>query len=348
MSGKSWIVLVSMGWASGAMAQTKPSVTTQAPATQAVVCEACDADARPASAPTTQPFLVPASNTLPRDTTALNWAQRIYEQLRDLDAKGLPSLPAGPDPIDPIDHFFDASRIEKIHSVKAQAWIGDPRDLKPPMLSAAATSPSGQERPTTSAPTTTPTTRPAVDLQSLIHQLGDDDSKMRAAAAREIKNVGEPAIAALRAASKDEDPQIRTAALGLITEIQEKTRPALSANDNGEIVLRQGNIGNGIIRIAPGGRLHINGGAQVSVSITNNNGVVVRDVSTNGNGRTVKLHEDANGISMEIAENGEAKTYKAKNAGELKEKEPEAYKLYEKYTLLGGGAVRVEMNVPGR
>jgi hypothetical protein len=65
------------------------------------------------------------------------------------------------------------------------------------------------------------------------------------------------------------------------------------------------------------------------------NGVTTIDVSEGG--KAVKIIDDPNkGISVEVTETkGEkkdTKKYEAKNAAELKKKNPEAHKLYEKYT----------------
>ncbi len=94
------------------------------------------------------------------------------------------------------------------------------------------------------------------------------------------------------------------------------------------------------------------GGNNVKrVTIKNNNGI--RDIEAEENGRKVKITDDPNnGIKMEVTEKEGAKEvkkeYSAKNAAELKEKHPEAHKIYEQYgnqggiQINGGGGIQIQ------
>ena len=99
-------------------------------------------------------------------------------------------------------------------------------------------------------------------------------------------------------------------------------------------MMMPGGFGGGRI-IINGGMLQIGGGGAVkSLSVSNNNGV--RQIKATDGDKTVKIDDDpANGIKIECTDkvNGKevTKKYEAKNADELKKKEPEGYKLYKEY-----------------
>ena len=208
-----------------------------------------------------------------------------------------------------------------------------PADLKP-----AATQPATQPSKATTQP---------IDpkLQALVNQLGDDNPHKRDEATAGLRKLGNDALPALRAASNDDDPQIRTSAQALITQITEKDKPVARADEGfpGEIFV--GN-GGGIVlhnvRIEAGAV----GNARVQIQMRVANGRATRDVTANENGRKVHIHEDNDGLNMQITDNGETKEYKAKNADELKEKEPEAYKTFEKYTQRAGGRIQIQVAPP--
>jgi translation initiation factor 1 (eIF-1/SUI1) len=96
------------------------------------------------------------------------------------------------------------------------------------------------------------------------------------------------------------------------------------------------------IRIVPPIQLQVQGGAQ-GIKMRNVNGI--KDIEVTENGRKVTIHDDPNqGIEVEIIETKEGKpvtrTFKAKNADELKKKSPEAHKLYKKYAKGGVGNIQ--------
>ena len=185
------------------------------------------------------------------------------------------------------------------------------------------------------APTTQPTTAPSSSVPTLIHQLGDDDVKVRNAATELLKKLGKDALPALEDATASDDPEVRTRAQSIIASIEGRDRPTDRTIDTTVGVFPR----PGIIRIAPGGALQVHAGVQMRITVANANGVAVRDVDVNENGRKLHLHEDQDGIALDVTDNGQTKSYKAKTAAELKEKEPDAYKDYEKCNLAGGGGI---------
>ena len=96
-----------------------------------------------------------------------------------------------------------------------------------------------------------------------------------------------------------------------------------------------GGIGGEGIRIRVAA---VAGGAR-RMSVKNVNGV--KDIEAEEEGRKVKIHDDPDeGIEMSVTEKKdgkeETKEYKVKNADELKEKHPEAHKIYEQYNQARG------------
>lgn len=113
-------------------------------------------------------------------------------------------------------------------------------------------------------------------------------------------------------------------------------------------MMMPGGFGGGRI-IINGGMLQIGGGGAVkTLSVSNNNGI--RQVKATDGDKTVKIEDDpANGIKIQCTDkiNGKevTKKYEAKNADELKKKEPEGYKLYKEYGERqgNGGAVQLQL-----
>ena len=117
----------------------------------------------------------------------------------------------------------------------------------------------------------------------------------------------------------------------------------------------------GGMRLVPGGVLRIRGFGRVMPAIPAAPAIAVADaksisisigpdgtktINVDDNGKKIKIVEDAKkGIEGEMSEtkDGQETTqaFAAKDADELKEKHPEAHKLYEKYTK--GGGLRVEI-----
>jgi hypothetical protein len=176
----------------------------------------------------------------------------------------------------------------------------------------------------TSAQTTRPhpATTQAVDpkVEKLIRDLADDNPKIREAAATTLKKLGKDAIPALQAAALDPDPQIRVSAADLIAALKNPpnpVQPPVARNSNPS--------GLGVIE------LH----GQIEVQFrmeANGNARNVRNMMISENGNKISIHEDNNSIDMEVTPaNGEPKRYTARNATELKGKQPDAYKIYQRY-----------------
>ena len=115
-----------------------------------------------------------------------------------------------------------------------------------------------------------------------------------------------------------------------------------------------GPAGVGRIIIGGGGAIQINGnGGFQKIQVQNNNGVKTIDVDDNG--KKIKIEEDNNGIKVTTTEkvNGQDKTEttEAKDVDELKKKNPEAAKAYEKYGKGNGiGNIQIQIQaqaVPG-
>ena len=76
-----------------------------------------------------------------------------------------------------------------------------------------------------------------------------------------------------------------------------------------------------------------------------------RSIDVDDNGKKVHIQEDQNGIEVRVTEkvNGQDKTdtFKAKDAAELKQKFPDAHKLYEKYGQNGVGDIQIQAQAIG-
>jgi hypothetical protein len=190
---------------------------------------------------------------------------------------------------------------------------------------------TARAQPPASQPTTAPATRPVEPkVQALIAQLGDDDPHRRDAATVALRRLGKEALPGLEAATLAEDPQIRISAEALVAEQKEKDHPRQVADNDTTTP-------NGIV-IRPdilGLRRNMQGRMEFKVQIVGN-GQMTRDMSINDNGHKVHVHEDANGVTVEVTDNGQTQNYTAKNLAELKEKQPEGYKIYKQYVIDAG------------
>ena len=159
-----------------------------------------------------------------------------------------------------------------------------------------------------------PTTAPSDEIVTLIRQLGDSSFHVRQQASQRLKEIGRPALPALKGALKAADPEIQLRAQELIDGIE---HPPLPGN--------------------PPSRTHF----SRSVRVTIINGAKTVD-ATEGD-RTVHIEQDASGIRMKVAGpvDGKEKTqeYKAATAEELKKNDPDAYALYQRYALGAGNIV---------
>lgn len=209
----------------------------------------------------------------------------------------------------------------------------------------------------------------------LVKQLDAEDFAARQAASVELTARGKDALPALVEAATGASAEAATRALDILRQHHEGSNgdlqgaakealQKLAAGDGpaarraGEILTPkpmppQGQAGIALrpgIRVAPGAfRIAVAGGAVGGgkrMTFKDVNGV--KEVEVVEGDRTTKIEEDpAKGIKVAVTDKkdgkDETKTYEAKNAEELKEKHPEAHKLYEQYAKRGaGGEIRID------
>jgi hypothetical protein len=176
-----------------------------------------------------------------------------------------------------------------------------------------------------------PTTQPAASpedakvMSDLVRELGDDNPKVRSKAAAILRRQGKDALDALASGAKDSDLQVRASSQTLIDQINNPAKyrapaPSPSVND---FALQQ--RGLRIMRVMP------NAQVQIHANIMEIGKNAVREMSIIENGRSVRIHEDPNKITVTVLVNGQTEHYEATNADELKTKSPEGYKIYERY-----------------
>ena len=140
---------------------------------------------------------------------------------------------------------------------------------------------------------------------TLARQLGDDDFRVREAAAKRLKEMGKTALPALRQALGSADPEVCSRADALIRQIEKPRIPS------GWFVAR-------------------NGVRRMQESVINGNRVLEAEES----GRTVRITEGPGGLEMTLSgvDDGEVVSFsfRARDAGELRRQEPDAYALYER------------------
>ncbi|MGD0899278.1 MAG: hypothetical protein ABR915_15685 [Thermoguttaceae bacterium] len=122
-----------------------------------------------------------------------------------------------------------------------------------------------------------------------------------------------------------------------------ETQPAM-----GGIILGQGM--GGVIRIQ--GNVQVAGGAGVKkTSVTVTNGV--KQIDAEEDGKKIKIVDDPQkGIKIEVTSKKDGKDvtekYEAKDAEELKKKQPEGYKVYKQYGEgHGAGGAQIQIQVGG-
>lgn len=168
-----------------------------------------------------------------------------------------------------------------------------------------------------------PTTRAAdpaaatpTEIKKLIAQLGDDDYKTRDAAAQRLRAIGKPALPALKEALNHPDPEVVARAQTLIKRLEVRPLPGPDPH----------NV-NGILNAT-----------RISVREEGPNRVL--DVTEAG--RDIRISEGPDGIKMTVTGlvDGQRATeeYTAKDADQLKEDNPEAHALYERWTGGPGAA----------
>jgi len=200
------------------------------------------------------------------------------------------------------------------------------------------------------------------DIATLIQDLDANRFSKRQDASRKLKDLGQPAIAALTEAALGASREASSRSFEILKDhfasgddkLKEAAKAALqklSASDKAPIAHKAKDVldpkpPQPAQPMNPFGRAQIQmnfriGGAQ-RVQMKEVNGV--KDIDIKEQDRSIKIHEDPNkGITVEITEKKDGKDvkqkYEAKDAAELKKKHPEAHKLYEKYNK--GGAIQI-------
>lgn len=177
-------------------------------------------------------------------------------------------------------------------------------------------------------PATRPTTRPEVDVGALVQRLGAEDFKDREAAGVELRKLGPAALPDLKAAEKHADPEVQARAGALVREIERAAKRKLRPRPEG---WGQGSSSRSSSTIT----MTVNGRTTTRKTET----VIShgrKEVTVSEDGRNVQIVEDSEGIQMLVTDTvgGQevTKAYEARSAEELKEKEPEAFAMYERYT----------------
>jgi hypothetical protein len=213
----------------------------------------------------------------------------------------------------------------------------------------------------------------AGNISSLIKQLGDDEFAKRESAGKKLAEMGASAIPALTKESRRKSPESSVRAFKIIVRqynggdetakkkatnaLKKIAKSGTAHADKAKKVLEPAKDNPG-----PGEGLSAKADIQVAgnaginrrVSVMVQNGVTKVDAEENG--KRVTILDDPNkGIMVEVTEEKagkkETKKYEAGNAKELKEKHPEAHKLYQQYTANvqannGNVSIKIESNTP--
>ena len=193
------------------------------------------------------------------------------------------------------------------------------------------------EEPPTGAGRTgaTPTTRPTDEVQKridvLISELAAEDFAVRERASRELEKMGEKALPALKEATRSEDPSIQTYARVLVQRLE---RSPDVTNDwdrriEAEIALGDLAVLNG--RIAWDHDFHFKdfqAGAIALGKFANARSVLVKDGD-----RQIRFDRQGDGrIVIDVSDGKkDGQHFEAASEEELKQKHPDAFKLYEQY-----------------
>jgi hypothetical protein len=209
-----------------------------------------------------------------------------------------------------------------------------------------------------------------IDIPSLIQKLDSNRFADRKEGSQKLSALGKAAIEPLKAAAHSDSQEVGSRAIQILKqhldseddEIKVLAKQALESLAEGDDAAaaraadalkpkaespKPQKMFPGNLRLG-GGNIQIQvqaiGGNGRNMRIKNVNGV--KEIEAKENGTKVKITDDpVNGIKMEVTKNTngkiETKKYEAKNAEELKKNEPEAHKLYEKYSKDQG--IKIQM-----
>lgn len=157
-----------------------------------------------------------------------------------------------------------------------------------------------------------PDARPSDQTQSLITKLADPVFHVRRDAAAQLRDIGAPALPALRDAAQGENPEIRTRASEIVHMLEYQP--------------------------VPGRPMHAGYVRQRSIHARNVNGHKTVDVDDEG--RKITITEDDDGIKMTVAGETDGKhvsrTYTARTPEQLRSENPEAFAVYQRFSAAGG------------
>ena len=165
---------------------------------------------------------------------------------------------------------------------------------------------------------------PADEVPTLISQLGDVDFKVRQAASDRLKEIGVAALPALKeAVTAAQDPEICSRADALVRDIERPKVPADWLGDDGF-----------------GGRGF--GGTNVTTSTIN--GISRVTVQDHTGRRKVIIVTGPMGIDLAVTGIDDAgrpvtARFHARNAEQLRDQDPDAYRVYQRWAAGRNGAV---------
>ena len=199
-------------------------------------------------------------------------------------------------------------------------------------------------------PATQPATQPsAAEISALIARLGDEDFRQRELAAGRLRQIGRPALPALREAAQHPDPEIQTRASELIKDIDgTRLRQQKDAAVAAQRAMPRAMVGGNVVQ------LHVaaQAGANVRVQTQVVNGHRTAQAVAEEPGRTVRIEETSDGVTVTVTTKNDdgtevSRQYQAADVEELKKKHPEAHALYEKYLGRNAANVRIQMHING-
>jgi hypothetical protein len=234
-------------------------------------------------------------------------------------------------------------------------------EIQPAAAETQPAAPAAAEEATAEAPTAEP-----ADIDELIRQLDANRFSQRQTATHELARLGVKAIAALEKAAVGESREVTTRSIDILkrhfkdgtADAKAAAKESLERIKKGEHPVASRLADQALnpepeaappmavprIGVVPGQiqiRMQAIGGANGQrIQMKNVNGI--KEVEVQEQDRKVKIVDDPqNGIKMEITEKKDGKEttkkYAAKNADDLKKQDPEAHKIYEKYSRQQGG-----------
>jgi hypothetical protein len=162
------------------------------------------------------------------------------------------------------------------------------------------------------------------DVKKLIDQLGDTQYSKRQEATTELKAIGKPALPALKQAiAQNQDPEIVSRAQMLVKRIEIRPVPGIDPN-----------AANGQVQ-----------STRVQMSVSNG----ARKVEVNESGREIKIADGPDGIVMNVTGFVEgqpaSEEYTAKDFAQLKEENPDAAALFERWVGGAGPGLMIRRQV---